>query len=224
MAIKAAEPPARTPNDVAQFGAAHEKEPTTATELFDLVCGRPMAIQHDIEKDEFGDRGIFPNNVAVEIVQRYFAGRLERASRQRYAVTREEEVADHEELDIRVRHARAGVVSIEIKPLDSRRYSIEALRKALSNQLDGQYMRAAKSNYGTLLLCMGHERRWRVKGSNRNCEFTELIDSLRADCARLVADRSNIHGLEVIGISATPLQKVQGRTGQRVRPHHDRPP
>lgn len=207
-AVKAIEPPAWAPSDIARFAVDYEKEPATPADLFRLVCNRLTAIKYDIEQGDFGDRGIFHDKVPEETLQRYFAGRLDRASRGRYAVTREEEVANQKEPDIRVRHARAGVVSIEIKPIDSTRYSIDALKDTLARQLVGQYMRAANSNCGILLLCMVHQRQWRLSNQKHYGNFGEAIEILRADAKRLIESHADIHGLTIIGIDATSWNKI----------------
>lgn len=197
---------------IVAFAAEHECDPRTPEDLFRLSCNRLRAIQHDIEERDFGDRGLFPAKTPEITLQRYFAGRLERESRGRYDVTREEEVADHKEPDIRLRHPQAGVVSIEIKPLDPGRYSLAKLKDTLESQLVGQYMRAVDSRHGILLLCMIENRKWEIEKPDgtidRSAGLPDLLRVLNDAAADLVAGRPDIDGLTVIGIDATPWEKA----------------
>ncbi|WP_372397758.1 hypothetical protein ABMY26_27605 [Azospirillum sp. HJ39] len=201
-----------TPAQIVAFAAEHECDPRTPDDLFRVACNRLRAIQHDIEERDFGDRGLFPPKTPEISLQRYFAGRLERESRGRYDVTREEEVADHKEPDIRLRRAQVGVVSIEIKPLDSGRYSVAELKDTLETQLVGQYMRAVDSRHGILLLCMIESRRWEIENPdgtiNRFAGLPDLLRVLNDAAVGLVARRPDIDGLTVIGIDATPWEKA----------------
>ncbi|WP_042698909.1 hypothetical protein [Azospirillum sp. B506] len=208
----AAEGTAWTPARIVAFAAEHECNPRTPDDLFRLACNRLQAIRHDIEERDFGDRGLFPAKTDEITLQRYFAGRLERESRGRYDVTREEEVADHKEPDIRLRHPQAGVVSIEIKPLDPGRYSLAKLKDTLESQLVGQYMRAVDSRHGILLLCMIENRKWEIEKPDgtidRSAGLPDLLRVLNDAAVDLVARRPDIDGLTVIGIDATPWEKA----------------
>lgn len=200
------------PARIVAFAAEHECDPRIPDDLFRLACNRLRAIQHDIEERDFGDRGLFPAKTPEIALQRYFAGRLERESRGRYDVTREEEVADHKEPDIRLRHPQAGVVSIEIKPLDSGRYSVAELKDTLETQLVGQYMRAVDSRHGILLLCMIESRKWEIEKPDgtvdRSAGLPDLLRVLNDAADGLVARRPDIYGLTVIGIDSTPWEKA----------------
>ncbi|WP_298371123.1 hypothetical protein [Azospirillum sp.] len=208
----AAEAAAWTPAQIVAFADEHERDPRGPDELFRLACNRLQAIRHDIEERDFGNRGIFPATTPELTLQRYFAGRLERESRGRYDVTREEEVADHKEPDIRIRHPQAGVVSIEIKPLDTGRYLIAELKDMLETQLAGQYMRAVDSRHGILLLCMIKKRKWEIEKPDgivdRSAGLPDLLRVLNDAATALVTSRPDIDGLMVIGIDATAWEKT----------------
>ncbi|MGA1860966.1 hypothetical protein VH569_33705 [Azospirillum sp. 11R-A] len=201
-----------TPAQIVAFAAEHECDPRPPGDLFRVACNRLQAVRHDIEERDFGDRGLFPPKTPEITLQRYFAGRLERESRGRYDVTREEEVADHKEPDIRLRRAQVGVVSIEIKPLDPGRYSVAEMKDTLETQLVGQYMRAVDSRHGILLLCMIKDRKWEIEKPDgtidRTAGLPDLLKVLNDAAADLVAGRPDIDGLTVIGIDATPWAKA----------------
>ncbi|MDQ2102546.1 hypothetical protein [Azospirillum isscasi] len=208
---KAAEFVVWKPSEIVAFADEHERDPRTPDDLFRLACNRLQAIRHDIEERAFGDRGIFPPGTKEEILQRYFAGRLERESRGRYDVTREEEVADHKKPDIRLRTPKAGVVSIEIKPLKKGRYTVAELKSTLKDQLVGQYMRAVGSRHGILLLCLIEKRTWKIEKPDRTTErsgaFADLLRILNDSAKTLERNDPRVHGLRVIGIDITPWDK-----------------
>jgi hypothetical protein len=190
--------------EVVSFETRYERDPRNGSELFSMVCSRLSDIRADFESGDFGDRGIFPNGVREEILQRYFAGRLATASRRRFDVVREDEVADHKEPDIRIRHPVAGIVSIEIKPLDQKRYTYQVLVDTIRDQLVGQYMRTARSGHGVLLLCLCVKpRRWRVANPQRYVQFKELIRLLQIEANAIGEQNPNVDGLAVVGIDAS---------------------
>ncbi|TSD87551.1 ATP-binding protein [Mycobacterium sp. KBS0706] len=199
------EPQAWREADVAAFETQYERDPRNGAELYLLVRSRLSDIRADFEKGDFGDRGIFPNGVREEIVQRYFAGRLAGGSRRRFDVVREEEVADHKEPDIRIRSAVAGIVSIEIKPIDKKRYTFLSLVETLRAQLIGQYMRTARSRYGVLLLCLCVKpRKWLLENPRRYVQFDELVGLLQAEADAIRLGDPDVDGLLVVGIDASP--------------------
>lgn len=216
-AERAAEFLAWTPDQLVAFAAAHERDPVNADQLYQVTCDRLAAIREDMEEGDFGDRGIFPQGTPEITLQRYFAGRLKRESRGRYTVTREEEVADHKMPDIRIRHTTAGVVSIEIKPLDDGRYTLPQLMSTLEDQLVGQYMRTVGSHHGILLLCLLKKRTWRLTNPTEVIDFPELVRRLNRFAASLMAQRPDIKGLTVVGIDATDWEKDSAKAPKATR-------
>lgn len=187
--------------EVVQFAALHERDPATADGLFRIALDRLDDIKVDIERGDFSDHALFKPGMAEEALQKWLAGRLQRESRRRYSVVREEEVDQRKKPDIRLHNPRAGYVSVEIKPVDDSRYTYNELVDALENQLVGQYMRAAGSRHGVLVIGMLEVRRWDPGDGSGRIGFADLITRLNDTAARLVRERSDIDGLKVIGIA-----------------------
>ncbi|MBX3516808.1 MAG: hypothetical protein KF815_07690 [Rhodospirillales bacterium] len=194
--------------EVVQFAALHERDPATAEELFRIALDRLKDIKDDIEKGDFSDRALFQPKMAEETMQKWLAGRLERESRRRYSVVRETEVDQRKKPDIRLYNPRAGYVSVEIKPVDERRYTYNELGDALENQLVGQYMRAAGSRHGVLVIGMLEVRQWVPGDGSGKIGFEDLIKRLDDEAAALVRERSDIDDLKVIGIDFCGPQSV----------------
>ena len=70
--------PPWSPSDIADFGAIHERAPTSAHELFQIALDRLNDIKEDIECGEFSDRGLFQPGMPEHLIQHWLAGRLER--------------------------------------------------------------------------------------------------------------------------------------------------
>ncbi len=199
-AENATERPPWSENQVIDFAALHERDPATAEELYRIALDRLDDIKADIERGDFSDRALFEPGMAEEAMQKWLAGRLRRESRRRYSVVREEEVDKRKKPDIRLHNPRAGYVSVEIKPVDDSRYTYNELVDALENQLVGQYMRAAGSRHGVLVIGMLEVRRWDPGDGSGRIGFADLIKRLNDKAAALVRERSDIDGLKVIGI------------------------
>ena len=203
QAARAVEYPPKKPRDIAEFAAGLEMEPSTADELFQIALERLSDIKDEIERGDFSDRGLFHRGLPEKDVQRWLAGRLRRESRNRYSVTREEEIISSDETDIRLHHPEAGYITIEIKPVDSGsgRYSFNQLTRALRNQLVGQYMQATDSRHGVLVVAMLENRHWVVPESRERIEFLELIDRLSHVASEIVRDDNRVDDLRVLGIN-----------------------
>ncbi len=130
---------------------------------------------------------------------------MDRESRGRYSVVREEEVDRLEETDIRLRNPAAGLVTIEVKPVErgTGRYSFRELVSALENQLVGQYLRAAGSCHGILVIAMLEQRTWRPRDGTGPIDFIELIERLNARAQAIAETDDRVESLRVIGIDFT---------------------
>ena len=201
QAENATERPPWSENQVIEFADLHERDPATAEELFRIALDRLKDIKDDIEKGDFSDRGLFRPRMDETDMQKWLAGRLQRESRRRYNVVREAEVDQRKKPDIRLYDPRTGYVSVEIKPVEKGdRYTYNELVGALENQLVGQYMRAAGSRHGVLVIGMLEVRRWDPGDGSDKIDFAGLIERLNERGAALVRTRSDIDALQVIGI------------------------
>ena len=195
--------PPRSPQDVAAFGAGGEMDPKTGDELYEIALDRLDDIREDIETGDFSDRHLFFPRMPEKDIQIWLSGRLHRESGGMYSVTREEEIDLSQKTDIRLHHPAAGCVTIEIKPVESGsgRYSFNQLVAALQGQLVGQYMRAANSRHGILVVAMLAERHWNAPAGGGRLRFAEVIDRFNAIAVEIVQSDRDVEKLCVIGIN-----------------------
>jgi hypothetical protein len=136
-------------------------------------------------------------------LQVWLAGRLMRESRRRYNVVREPEVDLKKKPDIRLENNKAGVVSIEIKPVGGKfRYTFDSLKRTLNDQLVNQYLRAVNSRHGILAVIMVARKSWRPLGEGR-LNFMQLIQKLNEYAKEIQANNIEVEQLKVIGIDCT---------------------
>jgi|GEM_PF-6761065 len=203
--------------DVRDFATFYNRDPVNAYELFRLVHERLEDIKDNIETDDFGDKGLLDAGSDETRLQRYFAGRVDRESHQRYSVVREPEVANHKKPDFRVYHPKAGMATVEVKPLDATRYSFESLKDTISTQLVGQYMKAARSRHGILLLCLlKKDRTWDIAG--KKSSFAELLAALRTEAARVQAANTNVERLAIVGVDMSAWEAPKRAKAKKATP------
>lgn len=192
-----------TPSHVAEFSKTFEKEPNTADELFQIACYRLTDIKNDVEKGDFSERELLSKTTDEKKLQVWLAGRLMRESRRRYNVVREAEVDLKKKPDIRLENNKAGVVSIEIKPVGGKfKYTFDSLKETLNDQLVNQYLRAVNSRHGILAVIMVARKSWRPPGEER-LNFMQLIQKLNEYAKEIQANNIEVEQLKVIGIDCT---------------------
>lgn len=188
------------PSDIAAFAQEHEITPRSGLALFRIVLKRLDDIRASVESDDYSRRAeLKPNAHEVEL-QKWLARNLREMRRGRYAEVREAEVDDGKTPDIRIVAPNLQPTSIEVKW--AHKYSYNQLMDALENQIVGQYLRAADSRHGVMLIaCADRYRRW--DNGTAKVDFADLIAALRAK-ARDIAEKNDlIEGLEVVSIDAS---------------------
>lgn len=204
QAVISVEYPPWTPAQVAEFGSIYEATPHQPDHLFAIALDRLHDIKDDIERGDFSDRELFVSGMPEYRVQLWLSGRLERESREHFNVVREEEVHRQEATDIRLHNPTAGVVTIEVKPVDrSGRYTFSQLVQALEDQLVGKYLRSSGSRHGILVVTMLEKRRWRPNRTTGNIDFETMIQHLRDRAQEYSLTNPYVDALTVIGIDFT---------------------
>jgi hypothetical protein len=145
-----AEPSAWVPSVISVFAHKHECEPDTLADLMAIVMGRLGDISYALDNGDFSERDNVRSMTKEVEAQRWLASKLRETARGMYSVTREEEVIARKETDIRVHHAKAGALTIEIKLAD--KWTYEQLQTGYSKQLIGQYLRDRRGQAGIYLL------------------------------------------------------------------------
>jgi hypothetical protein len=175
--------------------------PRTSRELFNVVLDRLDDIRLELERGDFSARELFTQPTKPtreEPVQKWLADRLKETSRGHYTVHREEEVDNKKKPDLRLHNPGCGgPTGIEIKVAD--RWQFTELESALTQQLAGQYLAAAASNFGALLLFyVGKKRRWKDANGNE-LTFEEVVGRLGL-LAEKTVDGKQVQGLRVVAL------------------------
>lgn len=176
--------------------------PRTPAELFQSMMDRLDDIERDERHHPFNERHILAAITAETDMQPLLARRIESAARGAYQVSREEEVADKKEPDVRlIGLSGAGKAAVEIKIGDS--WSVAELETALVDQLVGQYLRHEECSVGCLLITYGGRKGFEHPDTGKKMGFKEVIQHLRKRASQIqAADPRDIR----IGIATLDLR------------------
>jgi hypothetical protein len=201
-AAEDAEQDAWAASDVSNFAKEAEKDPRSARDLFDLACSRLDDLKLDLEEGDASEAAILRRVDQETELRNWFANRLRQASRGRYSVPPEEELADAKRPDLRL-HASPidAPVAIELKIAD--KWSYSQLVDRLQNQLVGQYLRDARSRFGIFLLVWRGPERWRTPDTGSILSFSQLAERLQVEARAILQERHDLEEIKVVGIDLT---------------------
>lgn len=190
--------------DVATFAREAEVAPRSARDLFELALSRLDDLRLDLEEGDASEAHILKHEDQETKLRIWFANRLRQASRGRYSVASEEELADATRPDLRIDAPAINArVPIELKIADRPHWSYPKFVERLRNQLVGQYMRDAGSRYGIYLLVRRGEKRWTDPETGRMLSFRELVERLQSDAQAILEERPDLEDITVVGIDLT---------------------
>ena len=135
-------------------------------------------------------------------MQRTLGWRLRERANGVYRVTREEEVADAKQPDIRFTTVGSveNRVALEVKIADNG-WSVADLKRALRKQLVGQYLRHENCTGGCLLLTFhGRKRYWVHPDSKKRLAFADVVGLLGEMARALEQEHGNDIRVEVFGL------------------------
>lgn len=188
--------------DVLEFEEKHEHVPRTADDLFEIGLKRLMEIKDKLVKGDTSLRDLFNAKTDESVLQKYVAERLGELARGRYAVVREAEVDDKKEPDIRLLFGGIDSTTIEIKW--AHKWRLVELEKALTDQLVGQYLKAANSAHGVLLVVNADSgKSWSKRGMKKPLNFVDLIEHLSRIALQIESATPGVARLAVVGIDVS---------------------
>ena len=166
-----------------------------------------LLILNELKSDwEGGDFSPKSQIHSEEDAQIQAARDLEKISREKFTVTRENEVIDRKKPDIRIQPCGGdSVVSVEIKIADN--WSFHQLQDALETQLP-QYLRDSKAQHGILLLVNKGGKKW--KNSSSLANFAELTEELGNQAKKLAGNIEGVDDIRVIGVDLSQAKKKTG--------------
>ena len=197
-----------SPEDVLAFERRYEAPPHDKDGLFAIMLNRLDDLDYDLANDDFTTRKTLQNITQEAEMQRNLAWHLEAKANGAYRVTREEEVADRKETDIRllaVKGTQKAVVEVKIAD----KWSGPDLEQALRDQLVGQYLRDANCKAGCLLLTYhGRKQHWEHPDTKEHLGFPEMVAFLKDRARTLKEEHSHDIRLAVFGLNLTVHQSA----------------
>ncbi|MBI2355568.1 MAG: hypothetical protein HYV06_11200 [Deltaproteobacteria bacterium] len=194
--------------DVVTFSTEAEKQPRSARELFDLACSRLDDIRLNLEDGRYSQAQLLLDGAIEEPkIRNWFADQLRTLSHSKYSVSSEDEYADATRPDLNI-HAPAVdyPIVIELKKADN--WSFPDLSERLHNQLVGQYMRDAHSQFG--IYCLVWQGKWKRKADEKKLTFEKLLNLLQEEADKIVQSRYDLEEITVVGIDLTKRKRENG--------------
>lgn len=192
------------PDTLVTLEKKFEAPPRSRDELFAVMMDRLDDIKHDIAHHKFTIRQTLHCIKQETEMQRYLAGKIHDKANGAYAaVEREPEDADRKKPDIRLSAVQGDQqAAIEVKLAEN--WSINDFRRALSNQLVGQYLRHESCKAGCLLLtCNGSKSYWEHPETKEHICFSTLIDLLQTEAVAIAQEKNHEIRLAVFGLDLT---------------------
>ncbi len=205
-----AEFPAFTPEQVCALEKRVEAPPADRDGLFTVMVDRLEDLDYDLNHSDFTDRRTVRSIEKESEMQRTLANRLFERAKGAYRVTREGEVADGKHPDIRLATVGGDQRAvIEVKIADNG-WTLADLRRALRQQLLGQYLRDSTCKAGCLLLTYhGRKQYWFHKvpqGSRKKRTFSQVVELLKDEARDIETERAHDVRIAVIGLDLTDPQ------------------
>ena len=193
-----------TSRDILALERRLEAPPNDRDGLSVVLMDRLEDLAHELAHGDFSDRRTICSISEEPEMQRTLAGRLRDRANGIYQVTREEEVADGKETDIRLRCLNSEQkAAVEIKIAD-KRWSLTQLRDALRTQLVGRYQRDATCKAGCLLLtCHDKEKYWIHPETRKRIRFREMIEYLKGQSRMIEAEERHEIRIATFGLDLT---------------------
>ena len=163
-----------------------EVPPANSNELFGVMLDRVDDLAFDLRNHDFDERKLLRATTSETAIQPNLARKLSDAARGAYIVSREEEVADKKETDIRLAAtAFTGRAVIELKVGDN--WSVRRLEDALETQLVGKYLRHPNCSVGGLLITYAGTTGFDNPDGPGSLSFEEVVARLQRQAESIEA-------------------------------------
>lgn len=194
--------------DIVSFSTEAEKQPQSTRELFDLACSRLDDIRLNLEDGRYSQAQLLLDAAIEEPkIRNWFADQLCTLSHGKYGVSSEDEYADATRPDLNIHAPTVDYpIVIELKKADN--WPVPKLSERLHNQLVGQYMRDAHSQFGIYLLVW--QGKWKRKIDEKKLTFEKLLNLLQEEADKIVQNRYDLEEIKVVGIDLTKRKRNAG--------------
>lgn len=193
----------------------HEIPPHDRDGMFQVMMDRLEDLAHDMAHHDFNIRGPLAKIDDEIDMQRAVAMFLKNMANGAYTVSREEEVADRKEPDIRLLSVTGNdKAALEIKLAEN--WTVKQLERAVEHQLLGQYLRHDDCRAGCLLLTYGRKAgkggtgksHWIDPETKEKMGFSVLVEHVRDKARKLEADQFGRVRITVFGLDLTDPELV----------------
>ncbi|MDC8771726.1 hypothetical protein PRZ03_09115 [Paucibacter sp. hw8] len=189
----------RAVDELRSIASPFQSEPKTEAQLYDQVIARLEEIRKNIEEGPFSERDLFSCGMPEKYLQRWLAAKFRETQNRRFSVHREEEVDDDKMTDVQL-SCPAGNVCVELKPVDTTRYSAATLTDTLRTQIVGQYLKGTNSSHGILVLLQLDNKTWDIPGGAKRQPFSALLTYLEGQASVIKAESPGVAKLAVFGM------------------------
>jgi hypothetical protein len=212
MAERDADPPAWLPAQVLAFERERMLPVTTPDQLYRAARAVLIQIAWDFGHEDASSRAVLEGARNENAVQTYLAEQLRLRAKNRYHVTRENEVAEGNMPDIQLSATQATwELAIEAKH-GGKGWSTKTLEDALRGQLAEDYLRPPQRRRGILVITNHRKRGWKHPKTNKSLSFSDMIAYLESRAATLTRNRLGDIAVCVIGIDSVPRARTRKPT------------
>ena len=162
--------------------------------LFNVMTSRLDDFEHHLLNDEFSTIDTFRKVKGELEARRFITAYLKANSHEVYSASQEAVVIGEKRADIRLQASRFdGYASIELKVVDKRgNWSGSALKKALIDQLIGQYLNHKRSCVGCLLIMMRETCKWKHPETGNMMTLAQTVEWLQSEADEIMKDRTEL--------------------------------
>lgn len=218
--LQAVEPMAWKPAQVIDFENYHVAPISSAEGLFGLIDRVLQDIARGFVDADASSRPVLKSATDEGSVQEWLAEQLRLRTRNKYHVSRENQVADANRPDIVVSAIEAPFeIAIEIKH-GGKGWSLTDLERGLRVQLAQNYLRTSERRFGFFVLTAHGPRQWERPEDGVRIGFEEVLARLSSLAATLTTNASGQIHVKVVGLDARerPRQARGRRTPEESEP------
>ena len=187
----------KTPMNVRAYNELVDKNkyiPLDNDGLFNVMTSRLDDFEHHLLNDEFSTIDTFRKVQGELEARRFISAYLDANNHEAYSVSQEAVVIAEKRTDIRLQATSFSCyASIELKIDDkSNKWSGSELKKALIDQLIGQYLNHERCYVGCLLIMMRETRKWRHPETGDMMTLAQTVEWLQSEADEIMKDRTEL--------------------------------
>ena len=162
--------------------------------LFNVMTSRLDDFEHHLLNDEFSIIDTFREVRGELEARRFISAYLEANNHEAYSVSQEAVVIGEKRTDIRLQATSFSCyATIELKIDDkSNKWSGSELKKALIDQLIGQYLNHERCYVGCLLIMMRETRKWKHPETGDMMTLAQTVEWLQSEADEIMKDRTEL--------------------------------